>query len=159
MSWKENINCTGTAGKISDHWRSNCFLKINTGGNKTRGAGNLFQHFTTRTENAPLLRRRGSEKEITECLVVKHNHLPSVAWAQLRLPPMGNFTPKNTHSWAFYINFTARLTVTIRLHKAVKSQVLSFVKKHYFESLSHIRIESHKDNIRQFTQKLESNKN
>ncbi len=32
-------NYTGAAGKISDHWRSNCFLKIDTEGDKTRGAG------------------------------------------------------------------------------------------------------------------------
>ncbi len=32
------------------------FLKIDTKGDRTRGAGNLFQYFTTRTEKAPLLR-------------------------------------------------------------------------------------------------------
>ncbi len=36
------------------------FLKIHNEGDKTRGAGNLFQYFTTRTEKASLLRRRVS---------------------------------------------------------------------------------------------------
>ncbi len=47
-------NYTGAAVKISDHCRSNCFLKIDTEGDKTRGAGSLLQYFTTRTEKAPL---------------------------------------------------------------------------------------------------------
>ncbi len=34
------------------------FFNIDTEGDKTRGAGNLFQYFMTRTEKAPLLRRR-----------------------------------------------------------------------------------------------------
>ncbi len=48
----------GAARKILDHLRSNCFLKIDTEGDKTKCAGSLFQYFTTQTENAPLLRRR-----------------------------------------------------------------------------------------------------
>ncbi len=55
MSVKENRNYTGAAGKITGHKRSNCFSKIDAAGDKTRGAGDLFQYFTTRTENAPLL--------------------------------------------------------------------------------------------------------
>ncbi len=34
------------------------FFKIDTKGDKSRGAGNLFQYFTKRTEKAPLLCRR-----------------------------------------------------------------------------------------------------
>ncbi len=56
---KENRIYTGAAGKILDHWRSNCFLKIDTEDDKTRSADNLFQYFTTRTEKASLLRRGG----------------------------------------------------------------------------------------------------
>ncbi len=33
----------------------NYFLKTSTEGDTTRDAGNLFQYFTTHTENAPLL--------------------------------------------------------------------------------------------------------
>ncbi len=53
-----NRNNTGAAGKISDHQRSNCFLRLDTEGGKTRCAGSVLQYFTTRTEKAPLLRRR-----------------------------------------------------------------------------------------------------
>ncbi len=49
---------TGAAGKISNQWRSNCFLKIETEGAMTRCAGSLFLYFTTRAEKAQLLRRR-----------------------------------------------------------------------------------------------------
>ncbi len=45
-------------GKLSDHWRPNCFLKKNSEGDKVRDAGNLFQYFMTRPEKVPLLRRR-----------------------------------------------------------------------------------------------------
>ncbi len=48
---KGNSNYTGAAGKISDHFSP-------TEGDKTTGAGNLFQYFTTGTVNAPILRRR-----------------------------------------------------------------------------------------------------
>ncbi len=58
LSVNEDKSYTGAAGKISDHWRSNCFLKIDTEGDKTRCVGSLFQKFTARTEKAPLLRRR-----------------------------------------------------------------------------------------------------
>ncbi len=34
------------------------FFKTDTEGDKPRGTGNLFQYFTTRTGNAPFLRRR-----------------------------------------------------------------------------------------------------
>ncbi len=51
-------NYTGAAGKISDHLRSKCILKIYTEGDKTRCAGSLLQYITARTEKAPLLRRR-----------------------------------------------------------------------------------------------------
>ncbi len=34
------------------------FFKDNNEGDMTRGVGNVFQYLTTRTENAPLLRRR-----------------------------------------------------------------------------------------------------
>ncbi len=49
---------TCAAGNISDHWRPNTFLKINTEDYKTRDTGSLFQHFMTRTENVPLLRQK-----------------------------------------------------------------------------------------------------
>ncbi len=39
MSMNGDRNYTGAAGKLSDHWRSNCFLKIDTEGAKTRCAG------------------------------------------------------------------------------------------------------------------------
>ncbi len=52
-----DISYTGAAGKISDHWWSNCFLKIDTEGDKARCAGSLFQNFTIQTEKAPLLRQ------------------------------------------------------------------------------------------------------
>ncbi len=35
---------TGAAGKISNQRRSNCFLKMETEGAKTRCAGSLFQY-------------------------------------------------------------------------------------------------------------------
>ncbi len=38
--------------------RSNCFLKIDTEGDKARCAGSLFQNLTIRTEKAPLLCRK-----------------------------------------------------------------------------------------------------
>ncbi len=60
MLMKGNRSYTGDAGKISDHGQSNLFLKTDTEGDMIRGAGNLFQYFTIRTENAPLLRRRPS---------------------------------------------------------------------------------------------------
>ncbi len=47
---RPGIGGKGVAGKISDHWRSNCFLKVDTEGDRTRCAGCLFQYFTTRTE-------------------------------------------------------------------------------------------------------------
>ncbi len=34
------------------------FLYTDNEGDKTRGAGNLFQYLTSRTENTPLLHRR-----------------------------------------------------------------------------------------------------
>ncbi len=43
-------------GAISDHLR--LFFRIDAEGDQTRCAGSLFQYFTTRTEKAPLLRRR-----------------------------------------------------------------------------------------------------
>ncbi len=49
---------TGVAGKTSNQCRSNCFLKMDTEGDKARCARSLFQYFTTRTEQAPLLHRR-----------------------------------------------------------------------------------------------------
>ncbi len=55
MSMERNRIFAVTAGTISDHWRSNCFLKIDTESDKTRSVGNLFQYVTTRSEKAPLL--------------------------------------------------------------------------------------------------------
>ncbi len=46
---------TGASGKISDHRQSNYYFKKDTEDDLTRGDGNLFPYFTTRTENAPLL--------------------------------------------------------------------------------------------------------
>ncbi len=34
------------------------FLKVDTEGDKTRGASNLYQYFTTRAKKATILRRR-----------------------------------------------------------------------------------------------------
>ncbi len=63
MSMKGSRNCTGAAGKISDHRWPNCLLKIGTKVDKTRGAGNLFQHFTTQT-------RKGTASWVEDGLVL-----------------------------------------------------------------------------------------
>ncbi len=42
MSMKGNRNYTHTSGKISDHWRSNCCLKIDSEGDINRGGGNCY---------------------------------------------------------------------------------------------------------------------
>ncbi len=52
MSMKGKRKYTGTAGKIADHRRLNCFLKIGTEGDTTRGAGNWF-HTTNRKCTVP----------------------------------------------------------------------------------------------------------
>ncbi len=50
----------GRWGKISVQTFSNLFLEILTKGTVTTEAGSLFQYFTTLTEKADTLLRRGS---------------------------------------------------------------------------------------------------
>ncbi len=50
-----NTNETKILGKIILLRWSTCVLKTDTVAEMTRDAGNLFQHFTTRTEKAQLL--------------------------------------------------------------------------------------------------------
>ncbi len=51
-------NYTGASGKNSEHWRCLWYLKTEYDGAMTRGAGNLFQYFTTRRESTTLLHGR-----------------------------------------------------------------------------------------------------
>ncbi len=49
---KGNIQSQG----LKQQWKT--VQLADTDGDMTRGVGNPFQYFTTRTENAPILRRR-----------------------------------------------------------------------------------------------------
>ncbi len=53
ISVKGNRNYILAPGKISAHWRSKCFIKAGTEGDKTRAVGNLVFHDTHRKSTAP----------------------------------------------------------------------------------------------------------